>query len=63
MKRAKFQFPRLSARCGDRSGQAMVEYIICAAALIAVVALLALLLVTVRESSGRVLDLVASEYP
>ena len=41
----------------------MVEYIICAAALIAVVALLALLLVTVRESSGRVLDLVASEYP
>ena len=33
------------------------------AALVGVMALMALLLVTVRETSGRVLDLVASEYP
>ena len=41
----------------------MVEYLICVAALVGVVALMALLLVAVRETSGRVLDLVASEYP
>jgi hypothetical protein len=41
----------------------MVEYIVCLAILVTLTGLLALLLVTIRENSGRVLDLVASDYP
>lgn len=47
----------------DRGGQAMIEYVIIAAMLISAVAVAAVLLYTFREHGGRVLDLVASEYP
>ena len=46
-----------------RSGQAMVEYIIIAGVLVAMMAVMSAFLYTFREQSGRVLDLVASEYP
>ena len=46
-----------------RRGQAMVEYLIVAGVLVAMVAVLSVFLYTFREQSGRVLDLVASEYP
>ncbi len=41
----------------------MVEYLICAAVLVMLTGLFALLLHTFRENGERVLDLVASEYP
>ena len=41
----------------------MIEYVICAAVIVMLTGLLALLLVTIRENGGRALDLVASEYP
>ncbi len=41
----------------------MIEYVVCAAVIVMLTGLLALLLVTVRESGGRALDLVSSEYP
>ena len=64
MKHTRHQHPATwRSRLRDRSGQAMIEYIVCAAILVMLTGLLALLLVTVRESGGRVLDLVASEYP
>jgi len=44
-------------------GQAMVEYIIVAGVLVASVAVLSVFLYTFREQSGRVLDLVAWDYP
>ncbi|MFO7871804.1 MAG: hypothetical protein R6V03_10290 [Kiritimatiellia bacterium] len=46
-----------------RGGQAMIEYVITAGMLIAAVAIMAVFLYTFRENSGRILDLVASEYP
>ena len=45
------------------SGQAMVEYLFTAAALILAVVVIAVFLYTFREHSGRVLDLVASKDP
>ncbi len=47
----------------SRSGQAMLEYVVVFAALLAVVSVLALFLYAVRQQSNRALDLVASEYP
>ena len=41
----------------------MIEYLIVAAMLLAVVAICALLLYALRQQSGRALELVASEYP
>ena len=53
-----------TVRPSDRkSGQAMVEYAICAVIFTSMVAVLAIFLYTFREYGGRVLDLVASEYP
>jgi len=46
-----------------RRGQALVEYVVTAGMLAAAVAILAVLLYAFREQSGRVLELVASEYP
>ena len=46
-----------------RSGQAMIEYVVVATMLIAATAILAVFLYSFREFGGRVLDLVASEYP
>ncbi len=44
-------------------GQAMIEYLIVAVMLMAVIAVFALLLYALRQQSSRVLELVASEYP
>lgn len=48
---------------GARGGQTALEYLITAGMLIASVAILAVFLYTFKEYGGRVLDLVASEYP
>jgi hypothetical protein len=50
-------------RFGNRSGQAMTEYVLTAGILLATVVILALFLYTFKEHSGRVLELAASEYP
>ena len=47
----------------QRRGQAMIEYLIVTVLLLSVVAILAVLLYTFKQHSGRVLDLAASEYP
>lgn len=47
----------------SKRGQAMVEYVFVAVMLIATVAIMAILLYTFKEHSGRVIGLVASEYP
>ena len=46
-----------------RAGQAAVEYVVASGILLAVLAMLALLLYAFKEYGGRVLDLVASEFP
>ena len=46
-----------------RSGQAMVEYMVATVMLLTAIAVMALLLYTFKEYGGRILDLVASEYP
>lgn len=46
-----------------RAGQAMLEYVVVFAAMLAVVTIMALFLYSVRQQSNRALDLVASEYP
>ena len=53
----------ISRKSRRQAGQAMVEYVIVAGVLEAMVAVLSVFLYTFREQSGRVLDLVASEYP
>ncbi len=52
-----------SIASGSRRGQAMVEYVIVAAMLTATIAIMAVFLYSFREDSGRVLDLVSSEFP
>jgi len=47
----------------SKKGQAAVEYLVVAAMLIGAVAIMAVLLYTLRESEGRVLDLVGSNCP
>jgi Flp pilus assembly pilin Flp len=47
----------------NRRGQTMVEYIVIAAMLVLAVSIIAILLFAFRQQSGRVLNLVASEYP
>ena len=46
-----------------REGQAVLEYVVTAGIMMALVAMVALLLYTFKEYGGRILDLVASEYP
>ena len=46
-----------------RRGQTLSEYAIASGVLLAVVAMAALFLYTFKEYGGRILDLVASEYP
>lgn len=53
----------LQANGSGRRGQAMIEYVIVAVALLAVVPVSALLLRALRQQSARVLELVASDYP
>ncbi|MBU0679436.1 MAG: hypothetical protein KJ626_15150 [Verrucomicrobia bacterium] len=50
-------------RAGGRSGQVMLEYAIVAGIFVAVVTILALLLFTFKEYGGRILDLLAAEFP
>lgn len=52
-----------SAHRRQRHGQAMIEAVLIACMLLASVAVFAVFLYTFREYSGRVLDLVASDYP
>ncbi len=47
----------------SKSGQTLVEYAVAAGVLLAVIAMAALFLYTFKEYGGRILDLVASEYP
>jgi len=47
----------------DRRGQATLEYIVTAGIILAMVGILALFLYTFKEYGGRILDLIASEYP
>ena len=47
----------------SRAGQTLVEYVIVAGVLLAAVAVLSVFLYTFREHSGRILNLVSSEYP
>ena len=54
---------RVTFRAGGRSGQAMVEYAIVAGMMVLAASVLAVFLYAFREYGGRVLDLVASEYP
>ena len=46
-----------------RRGQTLTEYAIMAGVLLGVVAAAGLFLYTFKEYGGRILDLVASEYP
>lgn len=46
-----------------RRGQALVEYAIAVGVIIALMSGTALLLYVLKENGGRILDLVASEYP
>ena len=46
-----------------RAGQAMIEYVIVAAALLALVTVSGFWLYALRQNADRVLDLVASDYP
>lgn len=46
-----------------KSGQAMVEFLITASVIITMVAILSVLLYAFRQQSGRVINLVASEFP
>lgn len=45
------------------AAQAMVEYLVVACMLVLAVSILAVFLYTFRENSGRILDLMASDYP
>ncbi len=54
---------RQRGRAAGRAGQAMVEYVVVATVLLAVVAVMALFLYALRLQSDRVLTLVASDYP
>lgn len=47
----------------QRAGQAATEVVVVAGVLVAMVAVLALLLYTFKEYGGRILNLLASEYP
>ncbi len=47
----------------NKSGQAMIEYVVLAVMVITTVSIMAILLYTFKEHGGRVLDLAASEYP
>lgn len=50
-------------RMRQRAGQAATEFVVVAGVLVAMVAVLALLLYTFKEYGGRIINLLASEYP
>lgn len=47
----------------NRRGQAMVEYLVVACMFVLTISVLAVFLYAFRENSGRILDLLASDYP
>lgn len=47
----------------SKGGQTLAEYAVATGVLLAVIAMAALFLYTFKEYGGRILDLVASEYP
>ena len=57
----------MTVTAGDRQtsrrGQALLEYTITAGILLIVTVILALLLYLFKEYGGRILDLIAAEYP
>ena len=46
-----------------KSGQAMVEYVVLTGLTLGVLLMLAIFLFAFKEAGGRVLDLIAYEYP
>jgi uncharacterized protein (UPF0333 family) len=48
---------------GSNHGQAAMEFLLVTAIVVALTVILSVVLFTVREQGGRVLDLVASEFP
>jgi hypothetical protein len=58
------QWDRLAVRLfRDKGGQTITEYVIVAGVLVAAVAVVSVSLYTFREQSGRILNLVSSDYP
>jgi hypothetical protein len=47
----------------SKRGQAMIEYVVMAGMMLAMVSIMAVLLYAIKEHNIRVLDLVSSEYP
>ena len=47
----------------QRAGQAATEFVVVAGMVIAMVSIVALLLYAFKEYGGRILNLLASEYP
>ena len=63
-KTAKQPFPARRRRPDlTNSGQAMIEFIIIAAMLIATVAIFSIFLYSIKKDSSRTLELVSYEYP
>jgi hypothetical protein len=54
---------RIQCMLRNRTGQAMVEFVVAAGMILASAAILSVLLYTFREYGDRILNLVASEYP
>ena len=46
-----------------KAGQVMLEYVIVAGMLVAVLSMLALFLYTFKEQGARVLDLISADFP
>lgn len=53
----------MTAKAQAKAGQTLVEYVISAVVLVGLVSICAVFLYTFREYGGRILNLVASEYP
>jgi len=51
------------SECRHQRGQTLTEYAVAMGVLMAIVGMAALFLFTFKEYGGRILDLVASEYP
>jgi len=56
-------FQLASDQAGRRAGQVMVEYVVLFGLFLSVLGLLAVFLYAFKEYGGRILDLIAYEYP
>jgi hypothetical protein len=54
---------RMCRSASSKRGQAMIEYVVMAGMMLAMVSIMAVLLYALKEHNVRVLDLVSSEYP